>query len=339
MKPSVFTKAPAFWNNRTPSLAARLLSPIGALYGFFTLRRMGRPGTRADIPVICVGNFTAGGAGKTPTAIALAAALRERGHRPVFLTRGYGRTSMTPVLVDAAIHDAHAVGDEALLLSRIAPTIVSADRLTGAKLATETGATVLIMDDGLQNPSLAKDFTLGVVDGGVGFGNGLCLPAGPLRAPTQPQARFVDAILSIGAGRGLAEAVSLGAHAKRPVFRTNFSVDEALADQLGGTRVLAFAGIGRPEKFYETLAGLYAKIDGVRSFPDHHIFTDADAQELMDAARSRNLVLVTTEKDAVRLKGSATLDSLAAEAKVLPIRLTLADELLGLICEKLKISP
>lgn len=318
-------KAPAFWWQRPPGLAALMLQPFAALYGAATLRRMNKPGARAAVPVVCIGNFTAGGAGKTPTALALAEALIRAGERPVFLTRGYGGSLAGPALVTPA-HDAAAVGDEPLLLARVAPTVIARDRAAGAALAAQHG-TVLIMDDGLQNPSLIKDFTIVVVDGGVGIGNGLAMPAGPLRAPAAAQAAHVDALLVIGLGIGITDAMELGAGAQKPVHRADFGVDAATAERLGGQRVLAFAGIGRPQKFFETLLGLYAKIEGAHPFADHHAYTDKEAGDLLAAAKARGLLPVTTEKDMVRLKGSPAKEALAAAALALPVKLELPQPL------------
>lgn len=320
-------KAPAFWWDRPAGPAARLLQPFGALYGALTLRRMRRSGFRAALPVICIGNFTAGGAGKTPTALAMAAALAARGERPVFLTRGYGGTLSGPVVVDPQIHDSREVGDEALLLARRFATVVAADRAAGAQLAATLDGTVIIMDDGMQNPALAKDFTLAVIDGGVGLGNGLCLPAGPLRAPAAGQTRQIDAMLTIGAGPGIADALALGAEAGKPCHRTALTVDAVAAERLAGARVLAFAGIGRPQKFFETLGALYARIEAAQTFADHHVFIDDEATALLNAAEARKLLLVTTEKDWVRLKGTPALERLAGASFALPVRLDLPDEL------------
>lgn len=328
-------KAPGFWWDRAPGLAARMLLPFGMLYGALTARRMARPGAKASVPVICIGNFTAGGAGKTPTALSLAEALIRSGESPVFLTRGYGGREKGPLRVDPARHDAAQVGDEPLLLARIAPTIVARDRIAGAAMAAAAGASVIIMDDGLQNPALHKDFSLGVMDGGAGFGNGLCVPAGPLRAPIEAQAARVDALLVIGMGHGITEALAVGKAAGKPVHRGNFAVDEALADRLGGARVLAFAGIGRPQKFFETLIGLYAKIEGAYPFADHHAYTDDEAAMLLKAAQDRNLTPVTTEKDLVRLTGSPPRAALAAAAIAVPIRLPLPDLLVSEIMQRI----
>lgn len=328
-------KAPDFWWDRSPGVVARLLLPFGALYGAITARRMAGRGAEAAVPVLCIGNFTAGGAGKTPTAIALAEALIARGECPVFLSRGYGGTEGGPLRVDPGRHNAATVGDEPLLLARVAPTIIARDRRAGAKAAVDAGASLIIMDDGLQNPTLAKDIVIAVVDGGAGFGNGLCVPAGPLRAPVEAQARHVDAILAIGMGKGITEAVGAGAAAGKPVFRSNLAVDDAVADRVGGARVLAFTGIGRPQKFFETLVDLYAKIEGAHPFADHHSFTDAEATMLLDAAKARGLLPVTTEKDLVRLTGSPARDALRLASYALPVRLPLPEGLVSLVLEKL----
>lgn len=323
-------KAPDFWWGRPPGILARILSPLGMVWGAVTLRRMRRAGRHAAVPVICVGNFTAGGAGKTPCAIALAEALIGEGHRPVFLTRGYGgRLGAEPVLVDTASHDATEVGDEALLLARAAQTIVAQDRIAGAVRAVEAGASVIVMDDGMQNPSLAKTMTLAVVDGGRGFGNGLCLPAGPLRAPVLAQALQVDAIVAVGIGPGLGEAATLAASAGKPLYRATLDVEPAVSDQLAGLRVLAFSGIGDPAKFFRTLADHYAKVEIARAFADHHLFTEAEAEAFLAEADQRGLRLVTTEKDAVRLRGGRALDLLASRTLIIPVRLALPRNLIA----------
>lgn len=328
-------KAPDFWWTRPPSPRARLLAPLASIYGGIAARRMAGKGAASPVPVVCVGNFTAGGAGKTPTAIALAVALRDKGLKPVFLTRGYGGAvkSGATAIVD---HNSRAeqVGDEALLLARIAPTVVAPDRAAGATVAAERlGADVIVMDDGLQNPALAKAVSIAVVDGARGIGNGLCMPAGPLRAPADFQAARVDAMLAIGPGPGVGDAMQLAAAARKPAFRASLSVDQTMADRLAGQRVLAFAGIGFPDKFFRTLTDLYARIEIARPFDDHHRFTDAEAGDLLAQAKARGLTLVTTEKDAARLKGSAALEALAAESLVLPVRIVLPRELAALVLE------
>jgi tetraacyldisaccharide 4'-kinase len=320
-------RAPRFWSQTPPHLAARLLAPLGGVVGRETLRRMARPGADIAVPVICVGNPVAGGAGKTPTAIAVSRILHQMAERPVFLSRGHGGLLKGPVLVDPDTHGAADVGDEPLLLTRAAPTIVSRDRLSGARVA-ERLDTVIIMDDGFQNPALRKDLSILVVDAAVGTGNGLCLPAGPLRAPLMEQLRQAGAVVLIGQGsageavRGRAQSIGL------PVFAAKLHPIQDGAHPLAGRRVLAFAGIGRPAKFAETLQELGAKIAGFVPLPDHHVFRERDALELLTRADRERLLLVTTEKDHARLAGaqSSALRELASLARVVPVSLRFEDE-------------
>lgn len=313
-------KAPAFWSDRE-ALAGRLLSPVGALVGAATLVRMGRDGARAGVPVLCVGNPTVGGAGKTPAAQWLAARLAAGGHRPAILARGYGGSLAGPVVVDPTLHGPAAVGDEPLLHARHALTVVSRDRPAGAALAVARGANVIVMDDGFQNPSLAKTRSLLVVDGAHGVGNGRVLPAGPLRAPLKPQLRRADAVLVIGPGEAGEELAALAGDLGRPVIHGRLVVEPAARDWLADRDVLAFCGIGRPAKFVETLGAAGVRNAVLRPFPDHHAYTDADAERLLAEARATGLPLVTTEKDAVKLKGTPLLDRLAAAARVIAVSL------------------
>lgn len=321
-------RAPAFWW-RPPALAAMLLAPIGWIYGAVTARRMVRAGARAGVPVICVGNFVAGGAGKTPTAIAIAGRLAADGRRPVFLSRGYGGTLAGPIRVDPAVHRAQDCGDEPLLLARAAPTVVARDRLAGARLAATLGD-VIVMDDGLQNPTLHKDVTIAVVDGESGVGNGLCCPAGPLRAPLRDQLRHVDVVIVIGPGQAgdavarTAGEAGLGGKPTR-VLRAKLSPDPDAADRLAGRAVLAFAGIGRPEKFWRTLAHIGVRVAACRPFPDHHPYTRTEIESLLHDARRQGLTLVTTEKDWVRVARVTAPDDVPAIA-VLPVSLAWQDE-------------
>ena len=294
-------RAPAFWALRRPTLLARALQPIGALYGWTTTRRMAEAGVRASAPVICVGNFVAGGSGKTPAAMALAQLLIADGRRVAFLSRGYGGAKRTePIEVDPNVHDAAAVGDEPLLLARVAPCWVGADRPRSARLAVEAGADALVLDDGLQNPSLVKDLAIAVVDGETRFGNGLCLPAGPLRAPVASQTRRVRAFVLVGGDEAAArevEALSLG----KPVLRASLEPDALAAAPLIGREIIAFAGIARPEKFYATLRRVGAQVVATRDFPDHHLYRPHEIEALMEEAARRGALLATTEKDRVRL--------------------------------------
>lgn len=315
-------RAPAFWQ-RAPSLAANLLRPAGFVYGAVAARRMRRAGERAGVPVICVGNFTAGGAGKTPTALAIAQMLTEAGERPVFLTRGYGGRLHGPVRVDPARHGALDVGDEPLLLVRIAPAIVARDRPAGARLAVAEGASVIVMDDGLQNPSLAKDLRIAVVDGETGVGNGLCLPAGPLRAPLSAQWPRIDGAIVIGAGAGGEAVARETLRAGKPLIRARLEPDPAAAAGLRGRRVLAFAGIGRPAKFFATLAACGAEIAARQAFPDHHSFTAPEMAALVARAEADGLALVTTEKDFARIETAPALRAYAPRIAPVPVRLAL----------------
>lgn len=308
-------RAPDFWRKR--GLRARLLAPLGALYGW-SVAFKARHATAFDpgIPVICVGNLTAGGSGKTPIAIAIAEMLRARGHHPYLLTRGYGGSERGPALASRG-HSAAVMGDEALLLARAAPTIVARDRAAGAKLAREKGATVLVMDDGHQNFRLRKSLSLVVVDAEAGFGNGLRIPAGPLRESVAQGLARADAVVCFGDGAPDLMGFS------GPVLRAQLVADGA---SLAGKPVFAFAGIGRPEKFIASLETAGAHVIGSCFFADHHPYSEDEILELKAVAG--DAMLVTTEKDFVRLsiasregikilKVAATFDDPAALARLL----------------------
>ncbi len=294
-------RAPRFWLKPRPTLIARLLQPAGWAYGAATARRMREQGERIGAPTICVGNFVAGGAGKTPAALALARMLISEGRRVAFLSRGYGGAERSePLLVDPGAHTAAAVGDEPLLLARLAPCWVGADRVRSGRKAVEAGANVLILDDGLQNPALVKDLAFAVVDGETGFGNGLCVPAGPLRAPVSAQSPFVRALIVLGGDDAGASRIAALAPAK-PLIRGSLEPDALAAAPLIGREVVAFAGIARPEKFYATLRRIGAQIVMTRDFPDHHPYTAREVEALVEQAVQRGALLATTEKDAARL--------------------------------------
>ena len=332
---------PAFWWTEH-SIAATLLAPAGACYGAIAARRMARPGRKAPVPVICVGNFTLGGAGKTPTAIALARLLLESGHRPFFLSRGYGGRMAGPVRINH-VHPALPVpppsplaaereeagwlrsgdvGDEPLLLARVASTVVARDRPAGVRAAAEGGADTIIMDDGLQNPSVNKDLALAVVDGRRGIGNGRVFPAGPLRAPLEAQLDHVDAVLVVGAaGRAADRAIDASQRSGVPVFQGDLHPAPDAVATLAGTPVLAFAGIADPNKFFATLEahGIAAAIR--KSFPDHHRYAVDEISALVACAQRNGLTLVTTEKDLARLSGDPAAVELVERSVVLPVAL------------------
>ncbi|MCA3627046.1 MAG: tetraacyldisaccharide 4'-kinase [Methylobacterium sp.] len=320
-------RAPAFWQAEGNRLAAWLLAPLGWLYGRITLARLAQPGEPVAIPVIAIGNFTAGGAGKTPVTRALSEALAARGERPFILSRGYGGSLRGPHRVEPSRDTAAMVGDEPLMLARQGPVIIARDRRAGARMALEQGASVLVLDDALHNPHLAKDFTLAVVDGGAGFGNGFCLPAGPLRAPVGPMLAQTDAVLMIGADRHDIVVELRG----RPIFASAIAADPRIAEALRKKRVLAFCGIGRPEKFAETLREIGTEIVRLRAFPDHHAFTESEASALLSEAGKLGATPVTTEKDAMRLAGGPAREKLREAAMVLPISVPLPDELMAAI--------
>lgn len=254
------------------------------------------------MPVICVGNFVVGGAGKTPTCLALARIARGRGLKPGYLTRGYGGSAKGPLLVDPARHDAATVGDEPLLLAANAPTVVGGDRVAGARVLMEQGVSLIIMDDGFQNPSLAKDVSLVCIDPEVGIGNGMVIPSGPLRAPLGHQLRKADALVVIGEGEMAEPLIRTAARAGRPLLRA--SIKPVRVREWRKEPLLAFAGIGRPEKFFATLAAAGATAKRAIPFPDHYRYTESDAATLLRRAEAEKLRLVTTEKDMARLVGA-----------------------------------
>ncbi len=285
-------RAPSFWQH--DGAIARLLSPFSSLVAEATARRVAQQGWRAPVPVVCCGNAGVGGAGKTTLALDLGARLARRGARIAFLTRGYGGRVRGTVRVSLG-HVADDVGDEALLLAATAPTFVGANRAASARAAVAAGATVLVMDDGLQHPSLMKDLSFLVIDGGAGFGNGRVLPAGPLREPAAACAARCRAAVLVGEdARGAADALP----SDLPVLRARLRPE---ASALGGRRVLAFAGIGRPAKFFASVAEAGANLAGTRAFADHHRYHPSELRRLHRRAGRLDAMLVTTPKDAVRL--------------------------------------
>jgi tetraacyldisaccharide 4'-kinase len=288
--------APGFWRYDGGGIWPTLLGPFGAVTTAVIARRLARPGSRAPVPVICCGNVTVGGAGKTTLALDLGRRLVARGHRVHFLLRGYGGTVRGTHRV-APGDTAALVGDEALLLAEVAPTWTGGDRVAGARAAVAGGADVLVLDDGLQNPGLHKDLSLLVVDGTTGFGNGRVLPAGPLREPVAAGASRCQAVVLIGDDRaGVGSILPRGL----PVLHARLVPDPDVA-ALAGRKVLAFAGIASPDKFFATLRDAGADIAGSVPFPDHHRYTDRDLRSLLDQAARLGAELATTPKDAVRL--------------------------------------
>jgi tetraacyldisaccharide 4'-kinase len=315
-------RAPAFWWQ--PGTGG-LLDPLGALYGAVASARMEKSGDSAGIPVICLGNPTVGGAGKTPAALAVAHLLHAAHQRPFFLSRGYGGRLAGPVRVNPAIHHADEVGDEPLLLARLAPTIVAHNRVAGAKFARFAGASVIVMDDGFQNPSLTKDLAILLIDSRRGIGNGRVLPAGPLRAPLDAQLARAQAVVVVGASDGAAVAIEAAQRRGIAIYRARLEPDFDVVTAIGRRKVLAFAGIGDCDKFFATLTTAGIDVAERASFADHHRYSAVEAQELMTRAQARGLMLVTTEKDSMRFAGDRQLDALAARTSALPVRLVIEE--------------
>lgn len=323
---------PSWWYDpdRRPS---RVLVPVSRLWSWATAQRFARARPyRSSLPVICAGNFTAGGTGKTPLSILIARELQMLGARPAFLTRGFGGRVRGPHRVDPAMDTAIDVGDEPLLLAREGLVMISPDRARGARLLEQDAGleapTVIIMDDGLQNPGLAKDLALAVVDGRRGLGNGEVIPAGPLRAPLSFQLGLASAIVvnrASGDGQSPDVAKRLREQFPGPVLEAWPEPDGDFS-WLSGARVLAFAGIANPERFFSLLEKLGANVVRRVAFRDHHAFRQTDGLRLLDQAKAEDLIPVTTEKDHVRLLGSTgALAALASATRALPIRLAMSE--------------
>jgi tetraacyldisaccharide 4'-kinase len=316
-------REPAFWWRPGTGGA---LTPFAALYGAAAGLRMQSSGVRAGVPVICLGNFTVGGAGKTPAALAVAHLLHAARERPFFLTRGYGGKLAGPVRVNPSVHRAADVGDEPLLLTRLAPTIVARDRVAGAKFAQYAGASVIVMDDGLQNPSLVKDLAIALVDGRRGIGNGHMIPAGPLRAPLGIQLEHTQALIVVGPPDGAAPVLDRAERRAIAIFHARLEPDRNVISAIGRRKILAFAGIGNPDKFFATLTAAGIDVAAQAVFPDHHRYTAADAQNLSARAQASRLMLVTTEKDFARLGGDERVAALATRTSALPVRLVIEEQ-------------
>jgi tetraacyldisaccharide 4'-kinase len=307
--------APAFWA-RPPGLLSELLLPVGT--GWEAVGRLRQAFARSycpPVPVVCVGNLVAGGAGKTPVALALATHLVSCGIAAHIVTRGYGGRLGGPVRVDADVHDAAAVGDEALLLTKGAPCWVAHHRADGVRAAVAAGAQMIVLDDGFQNPGIAKTLSFLVVDAAYGFGNGRVIPAGPLRESLARGLSRANAIVLLGADAQPCSLESVGISRALPVLHA--VLGPVAGERLAGARLLAFAGIGRPEKFFTTLRELGAELVGTRAFPDHHPYRASQIDRLLRAAERVSARLVTTAKDVVRLPPQmrATIEVLEVEIR------------------------
>jgi len=305
-------EAPPFWWQK-PGWQAIALSPLSYIYGRAAAKRMSSPSTGSvEVPVICVGNFITGGAGKTPTVQLLTKHIRKKNLRPGILTRGYGGAITTPTIVKPDRHNAHDVGDEALLHAAVATTVISADRPAGAELLVENGCDIIIMDDGFQNPSLRKDYNLVVVDSKRGVGNGFTMPAGPMRVPLSRQIHHVDGLMIIGEEDGADKILRRMARAAKPIFRASIRV--VGKTRIANKRALAFAGIADPSKFFETLERHQVKVEDRQAFGDHHVYVAEDCEDLLERAQRQELQLMTTTKDLARLKDMGDAQMRLAEA-------------------------
>ena len=286
---------PKHWREKT--LLARLLYPVGlafyAVQGLNFLRRGFNP-YRASVPVISIGNITAGGSGKTPVALNLARFLSQQGETVALISHGYGGTSEKPILVTPEV-DPRLVGDEAIEMAQAyaaAQVWSGGERENCCRAAEAAGATVLILDDAFSNPSIVRDLDLLVVDSLFGFGNGWPLPAGPMREPMSAQHRAAAAVvLQQGSQNKRIEALTI------PQVLVHVEADANLPNR----PVVAFCGLGLPDKFYAHLRAQGLRLAKTMNFPDHHGYDEKDLALLQKLAKEHNAVLVTTAKDAVKL--------------------------------------
>ncbi len=285
-------KTPTYWKNI--NILSLVLWPLGCVYGLATaLRLMIRTPHKVNAKVICVGNLTAGGTGKTPVAISLAAILQQNGKNPYFISRGYGG-KLKALQVVSGRHTAADVGDEPLLLARQAPVMINPDRYAGALIAEQEGADYVIMDDGFQNPTLYKDISFVVIDGSFGLGNGFCIPAGPLREFKKAGLKRASAIMLIGDdNHHLADSFG-----RLPVFRGRI---KAVSPSPLTYDVVAFAGIGRPGKFYQSLQECGFKVVATKDFPDHHFYTEDELNAMIALGKQHKAPVYTTAKDFVKI--------------------------------------
>ena len=284
-------KTPTYWKER--NIISDILLPFGGLYNCATyLRLKFKPSKKVDIPVICIGNLTAGGTGKTPVAVSVAALLQQHHKKPFFVSRGYGGT-LKNIIVNSQTHTPRQCGDEPLLLAKQAPVVVNSDRYAGALTALHNGAELIIMDDGFQNPGLHKDLSFLVFDGNFGLGNGRCIPSGPLRENFSAGLKRADAAIIIGTDRfNLRQKINL------PCFGASVA---PVPQKIKNPHIIAFAGIGRPSKFYRSLRESGFNLLKTFDFPDHHYYTEKELFELIGESEKLGADIYTTSKDFVKI--------------------------------------
>lgn len=291
-------KAPLFWQTMPPTMMAKLLTPFSYVTEYITQKRLSKPAYKASVPVICCGNLSVGGTGKTTVALELGLYFQQF-YQIAFLTRGYKRKNQSPepLLVNADYHTVDDVGDEALLLAQVAPTWVGVNRAKSAKAAIQNGAQLLIMDDGLQNPMLYQDMPIIVIDGATGFGNQKALPAGPLRESLHHGLSRAKVCILIGEDQTCVQKLF---PPNLPIFQASLEMDPAIK-QYSEKSVVAFAGIGRPDKFFHALQENQLYLKEKLAFPDHHFYKEAELEKLLSLKQKYQLPLVTTPKDYARL--------------------------------------
>lgn len=316
-------KTPEWWQRRC--LKAEACLPLAALWqaGTFLRQKLATP-ERMPVPVICVGNVVAGGGGKTPVALSLGEEARKRSIHAFFLSRGYGGSITKPTLVRPEIHHFKEVGDEPLLLARVLPTVIAKDRVHGAGLAVALGANMIIMDDGLQYPQLHKDISILVLKGDRPLGNGLIIPAGPLREPLENALERIDGILHLDSQN--ATLPSAIAKSGKPVWSC---ASELILPELPGKKVVAFAGIAYPQHFRKSLERAGLEVAAFYGFADHHAYTERELNVLIHTATTMNAPLLTTEKDWVRLTNLANYAK--EKVSVIMQRYHLPPEIMGYV--------
>ena len=291
-------KTPHFWTEL--SWQSVILFPVSYIWRFGHYAQQKILNTKeTEIPVICVGNLTVGGSGKTPVVITLCRFLSGIGKSTSILTRGFGGKEKGPIFVSTNLHQSLDVGDEPLMMAHSLDVCVSRNRPLGANhILDKKKYDCIVMDDGLQNPTLKKDLNIAVFDGKFGIGNGFLLPAGPMRQKLEVGIQNIDLVIFNGKDEtGLGQKIP----PHIPIFTGELQPDEEIVEKMKNRRVYGFAGIGNPSRFFKTLNNIGADLVGEAHFADHHPYTNADLTQLYEEAMQSGAELVTTQKDWMRL--------------------------------------